>query len=125
MKISWEHWNTKELEEGNEKENSEDFYDDGYKDDKSDIQYLQNSLKMIHTPFGIVPKTSKLKPSDRWDCWIGYTDKDITNSIGRKISKIPGVESLSVMGRYTFCIGIGKLFEFSSVRREIENELRK
>lgn len=124
IKISWEHWNSKEIEDI-PVEDAED-YSDGYQDDKDKvISFKSDSLDMIHTPFGQVPKTSRLKPSDRWDCWTGYTNRDITHSIGKKIAQIPGVEALSIMSRYTFCVGIGKLFEFSVVRKEIENELRK
>lgn len=124
IKISWEHWNSKETCDLSSID--EDIeYSDGYKDDKVDMSYITKDLEMIHTPFGSVPKTSRLKPSDRWDCWLGYTNTDITHSIEKRIAKIPGVESLAIMGRYTFCIGVGKLFEFSSVRKEIENELRK
>lgn len=130
IKVSWEHWNSKEIENPSyaDEENEEESLDfmDIYQDNRIDpFSSKIDSLEMVHTPFGSVPKISKLKPSDRWDCWLGYTNRDITYSIEKKISKIPGVESLAIMGRYTFCVGVGKLFEFSSVRKEIENELRK
>jgi hypothetical protein len=36
---------------------------------------------------------------------------------------IEGVEALRVMGRYSFFIGIGKLFDIKEVRTDIEKEL--
>ena len=119
IKIAWEHWNSKELE-STFKEDENDSYEDGYKDDKSEVFLKNEFTEMIHTPFGTVAQKSKLKPSDRWDCLTGYTNKDITHDVVKKIGKVPGVEALAVMGRYTFCVGVGKLFEFSSVRKDIE-----
>ena len=46
--------------------------------------FLQTQ-KIIHTPLGIYPQDSTLKPSDRWDCWMGYTNFDITKSISNII----------------------------------------
>ena len=81
--------------------------------------------QVIHTPFGVVSYDSKLKPSDRWDCWLGYTNFGITEDFQNKLKKIDGIDALRVMSRYTFCIGVGKLFTFTEVRRKIENEICK
>ena len=84
--------------------------------------FLQQQ-RVLYTPLGIYPEESSLKPSDRWDCWICYTNFDITNDIADKIEMIEGVEALRVMGRYSFFIGIGKLFDIKEVRTDIEKEL--
>ena len=56
----------------------------------------------------------------RFDCWIGHTNFNITTSIKEKLNEVDGVEVLNVMSRYRFFIGIGKMFTFSDVRKEIE-----
>ena len=84
--------------------------------------FLQQQ-RVLYTPLGIYPEESSLKPSDRWDCWRGYSNFDITNDIADKIEMIEGVEALRVMGRYSFFIGIGKLFDIKEVRTDIEKEL--
>ena len=84
--------------------------------------FLQQQ-RVLYTPLGIYPEESSLKPSDRWDCWMGYSNFDITNDIADKIEMIEGVEALRVMGRYSIFIGIGKLFDIKEVRTDIEKEL--
>ena len=84
--------------------------------------FLQQQ-RVLYTPLGVYPEESSLKPSDRWDCWMGYSNFDITNDIANKIEMIEGVEALRVMGRYSFFIGVGKLFDIKEVRTDIEKEL--
>lgn len=130
--IAWENWN--EIE----RELTDDIYAIDEIDDEEQTNELEafiNNMPLsplisdikshIHTPFGQVPCDSKLKPSDRWDCWMGYTNFGITNTIENKIKNIDGIDALKVMSRYSFCIGIGKLFKFSDVRKELENALCK
>ena len=56
---------------------------------------------------------------------MGYTNFDITHQISDKMKIVNGVEALKIMSRYTFCGGVGKLFNFSSVRKEIEDAICK
>ena len=80
--------------------------------------------KMIHTPLGVYPADSLLKPSDRWDCWLGHTNFDVTRSIkDTLLNDIAGIEALKILGRYSFFIGIPKLFDFKDVRINIEKNL--
>lgn len=77
----------------------------------------------ISTPIGTYPEDSCMKPSDRWDCWMGHSNFSITNEISDKIELVNGIEALKIMGRYSFFIGIGKLFDIKDVRTDIEKEL--
>tara|TARA_R110000744_G_scaffold263780_1_gene378067 strand:- start:4437 stop:5075 length:639 start_codon:yes stop_codon:yes gene_type:complete len=77
----------------------------------------------ISTPIGTYPEDSCMKPSDRWDCWMGHSNFSITNEISDKIELVDGIEALKIMGRYSFFIGIGKLFDIKDVRTDIEKEL--
>lgn len=55
-----------------------------------------------------------------FDCWIGYTNFNITLDIKNELDKIEGVELLKVFTRYRFLIGVGHMFTFSDVRKRIE-----
>lgn len=55
-----------------------------------------------------------------YDCWLGHTNFDITQSIKQKLDTIEGIEVLKICSRYRFFIGIGRMFEFKNVRSDIE-----
>ena len=129
--IAWENWN--EIE----KELTEEFdLEDIIVDNEEESLAMANDFLMgpilsdmkpqiIQTPFGNVTAESKLKPSDRWECWIGYTNFGITEDIQSKLEHVDGVDALKVMSRYSFCVGVGKMFKFSTVRKDIENAICK
>ena len=128
--IAWESWNAKieDLQEkAVEKSEQEQTYIENENLQSSDIIHpdmIFGQPRVIHTPLGVYPEESLLKPSDRWDCWIGHTNFEITNSLTSKLdSDIHGVEALKILGRYSFFIGIGRLFDIAQVRKEIENLL--
>lgn len=78
----------------------------------------------IQTPVGVFSTDSMFKPSDRWDCWIGTSNFDITAEIKDRLMLTEGVACLKVMDRYTFFVGVPHLqFEFQDVRQEIESQL--
>lgn len=127
-KIAWESWNTLEEEAiGQQLLNFDDMIADN--EDMEDGQEEMHPLAMlmgsrsIETPLGIFSEDSLLKPSVRWDCWVGHTNFDITKGILDIIEEVPGVEALRAMGRYTFFIGVAKLFLISEVRKSIEQAL--
>lgn len=60
---------------------------------------------------------------NNFECWMGHTNFDITPAIKNQLDTIKGVELLKVCSRYRFFIGIGKMFEFSDVRKDIEDTL--
>ena len=124
--IAWEHWNSIEIEdpitnlsEENTEEESEDMSD--YADNMNMFPIMDVKPNFVTTPFGQYPVNSKLKPSDRWDCWIGHTNFTITDEIALTIERIDGVSALRIIDRYSFCIGIGKLFDIQRVRSNIES----
>jgi hypothetical protein len=126
--IAWESWNAKL--EGLHKEainENEPTYLENEHIQSSELIPSEMFIappRVIHTPLGVYPEDSLLKPSDRWDCWIGHTNFDITNNVASKLdSEIHGVEALKILGRYSFFIGIGKLFDISQVRKDIETLL--
>jgi hypothetical protein len=134
-KVMWENWNEKEIElvEGTSLDNFVMPESEEEMENEQILSSMTNSLspildmqpQVIHTPFGVVPSDSILKPSDRWQCWMGYTNFDLTHCLSDKMKVINGVEALRIMSRYTFCVGVGKMFNFTSVRKEIENAICK
>lgn len=55
-----------------------------------------------------------------YDCWLGHSNFDLTPSIKTEIEKVEGVEVLKICSRYRFFLGIGQMFKFTDVRKNIE-----
>lgn len=53
--------------------------------------------------------------------WMGDTNFDVSPEIAESFGKIVGVEFCRILTRYCFIISPGALFNFSEIRREIEN----
>lgn len=132
-KIMWENWNEKEIEL-TETSSLDSMILDNLESDEDPIPQMDSLMSpfmaefqssVVHTPFGAVPSDSILKPSDRWQCWMGYTNFDLTHKVSDKMKVITGIEALRIMSRYTFCVGVGKLFNFTNVRKEIEDAVCK
>ncbi len=127
-KIAWESWNSKveemssyEIDAEEDSEIGEDLESMASIAFPADLMSFQPTV--IHTPIGVYPEESVLKPSDRWDCWIGHTNFDITHEIANTIEEVEGIEALSILGRYTFFVGVATLFDIKDVRRDIEAKL--
>jgi hypothetical protein len=73
----------------------------------------------------IVPKNfyETVSLMSRFDCWIGHTNFNITTSVKNTLNEVDGIEVLNVISRYRFFIGIGKMFKFTEVRKDIENSI--
>jgi len=127
MKIEWTSWNAIEDELMVKKENplpeSKDFEDQDQPEFQELLIPIFGGEEKIHTPFGAIDKQNYFKPSTLWDCWIARTDFKITHSVVKKILDTDGVAVLKVLDRYTFCIGVGKLFKSSSVLSAIDKAL--
>ena len=128
-KIAWQSWNALITQSISEEQLILDQLEEELK--STGEQELPGMLPMdmfqprvIHTPIGIYPADSLLKPSDRWDCWLGHTNFDVTKSIKEiLLYGIEGIEALKILGRYSFFIGIPRLFDFKDVRINIEKKL--
>jgi len=60
-----------------------------------------------------------------FDCWVAHTNFDITPKIKQDLDSVRGIEVLKIFSRYRFFIGVGKMFNFKSVRHNIEDLLLK
>jgi len=123
-KVAWERWDEDVIEQ----EIIENFYEENYEEEDPQIAeeallFLEKIPHLVSTPMGMYQLHDKMNVMNQFECWMGYTNFDITHSIRDKIEKVEGVELLNVTSRYRFFLGIGKLFNFSDVRLAIEDTL--
>ena len=118
-KIAWENWKEKVDYSPPENKLEESTEEDEDAIEKSLLSAMEIP-RLVQTPLGIFHYEDKLKPSEKFDCWIGYTNFDITQNVSDLIECVDGVEALEVMSRYTFFLGVGKMFNFRDVRLGIE-----
>ena len=123
-KILWESWNAKiSLEEEKEPPQQEVAYEMSEEQVSPDF-FIPVQSRLIYTPMGAYPEDSILKPSDRWDCWIAHTNFPITGNIANILNDdIDGIEVLKIMGKYSFFIGVAKLFDIRDVREKINEKI--
>jgi hypothetical protein len=74
-------------------------------------------------PHGIVPLHESNIPSALFNFWMGDTDFDLTKQVAKTISATPGVETLDIITRYRFRVGIGRSFAEQRVKGLIEKVL--
>jgi len=55
-----------------------------------------------------------------YDCWLGHSNFNLTPSIKSEIERVEGVEVLKICSRYRFFLGVGQMFKFTDVRKNIE-----
>ena len=58
-----------------------------------------------------------------FDCWVGHTNFNLSKKIVSELERIEGVQLLRICSRYRFFIGIGKMFDFKAVRKNLEKRL--
>jgi hypothetical protein len=121
--IAWEKWDTDLLEQ--------EMIDDVIEaSDESEMDLVEEALdlmskipKLVTTPAGVFQLHDKMNILSQFDCWMGYTNFNITQGVQDKIETAEGVELLIIISRYRFFLGVGKLFNFKNVRSEIEKVL--
>jgi len=67
--------------------------------------------------------STQINLANNFDCWIAHTNFNLTESIKNELDRVEGIELLRVFSRYRFLIGVGKMFEFTDVRKTIEETL--
>lgn len=128
-KIAWQSWNAMVQEFYSSESDLDTMMEEMFSASSHEpisefpMKIFEPAPRILYTPYGMFPADSSLKPSDRWDCWLGYTNFDLTFGILQQLELIDGIEAVKVMGRYTFFVGIGKLFSSTEVKLNIENIL--
>jgi len=85
---------------------------------------FRKPLRIVATPFGIIPLTEYTMPSRIFNFWVCHTNFSITQPICQLVEKVEGVETMDVFTRYRMKIGIGKVFKDRDVMCDINNQLR-
>ena len=123
-KIAWEKWDVDLIEEDAIEELMEENTHEPELVEEA-LEFMNRIPKLVTTPMGMFQMHDKMNILNQFECWMGYTNFDITHDVQNAIETTEGVELLSILTRYRFFIGTGKLFEFSDIRKEIENRLCK
>lgn len=122
--ILWESWNARAEEIISNVANPEDDDIDIEEMPQMIESFLEPVSQVIHTPIGVYPVESTLKPSDKWDCWIAYTNFPITKKILNILNnEIDGIEALKILGKYSFFIGVARMFNIKDVREQIDSKI--
>ena len=130
-KIAWEKWEDSTEEASSQKMLAQLFSEqnpDAEEEEDIDINEIYSGFMaelptLVSSPVGVYKLHDRMSPTKQFDCWMGYTNFDITEETKNKIESIPGVELLVVLTRYRFFIGVAKLFKFRDVRVSIEQFL--
>ena len=119
--IAWEKWDADLIEQEIAEQLQIDEDDEELASEA--MAMMKKIPKLISTPVGIFQLHDKANPIKQLDCWTGHTNFDITKSVQQKIECVKGVELLMVLSRYRFFVGVGRLFDFKSVRRKLEKSV--
>lgn len=92
-------------------------------DDEPDEDEEITVPMIMQTPFGMVAVDDTMNPYKNYEIRTGDTNFELTQQVCNDIEKTDGVEVFKKLSRYKFLIGIGKLFEFGEVRRDIEKRV--
>lgn len=68
---------------------------------------------------------NEISLATNFDCWIGHTNFNLTEQLKDQLDNIEGVEMLKIYSRYRFLVGVGRMFDFSEVRKNIEKLIKK
>lgn len=72
------------------------------------------------TRMGLVPVHDGNDPEKVFSLWVGHTNFTLTEPVSRMIAAEPGVESLDVLTRYRFRLGVAKAYQPEAVKKGVE-----
>jgi|TARA_R100000008_G_scaffold62866_1_gene40139 hypothetical protein len=125
-KVAWEKWwDVNEEDNGVEELDKELLNEELEMDQQSgfsaDMFFIP---KKVNTPFGQYEAGDPMSPANMFDCWICHTNFPICQEEYKIINEeIEGIGAFKVISKYRFFIGVEKLFDFSNIRRQIENKI--
>jgi len=105
---------------------SNSYLEEGEEEEEENLE-IQDLVDSEDKDLLVVPVPSdfysQINLVTNYECWIGHTNFDITESVKDQINDTFGVEILKIYSRYRFFIGIGRMFDFKDVRKIIEETL--
>ena len=114
--ISWEKWKDPWTAGGKDE-------DSGEWSESEDDEMNHGPVQM--TPMGMMPLNSHSTLSKRFNFWLAHTNFNITPNIRTILESIEGVETLDIFTRYKMRVGIGKLLDDETIRKEIGKVIAK
>ncbi len=99
---------------------TEEYQDDSAYKDSSEYTEDESDSQSMMFPMS-AQFFQDLSMLSTYDCWLGHTNFDITPIIKNKLDNIDGVEVLKICSRYRFFIGLGRMFKFADVRKNVED----
>lgn len=125
--IIWEKWVDpfgKDEEESKWMDyDSEDTIDTSYEDEVIDHNKVNNPIRVIASPLGLIPYNEYTAPGKIVNFWVGHTNFNITTGVQSIIEECAGVEILDIFTRYRFRIAVGKCFVDSEVMLAINDNI--
>jgi len=91
---------------------------------EENVEYVYEDANSTAAQNIMLPISEKLLEDmtmlSNFDCWMAYTNFDITKDMKSILNTVEGIEVMRVCSRYRFFIGVGKMFNFKEVRSDIE-----
>ena len=81
--------------------------------------HTPNGVRVIATPMGLIPYNEYTASGKIFNFWNGHTNFSISQNIVNILESTEGVETLDIFTRYRFRVGIGKIFDETSVKQKI------
>lgn len=92
-------------------------------DDDFPFSSQKFSINCISSPAGIIPITESNAPSKVYDFWIAHCNFEVSPIIETIVQTTPGVEIYQTFSRYRFRLAIGKAFDPTEVKVNIQKKL--
>ena len=94
---AWEKWNDDIIED----EARELIMDQFEEEDEDEVleafAFLEKIPKLVSTPTGIYQLHDKMSVLNQFDCWLGYTNFDITKKVKSTLERAEGVDLLDII----------------------------
>ena len=88
------------------------------------FELFQSPVKVVFTQFGMMAIPEYSQPSKQFKFWSGHTNFEITHDIFAIIESTEGVETLDVLSRYRFRVGVGKAFKDREVMSKVQQNVK-
>lgn len=128
-KIVWEKWrdpfigyDENDVDIDHERDIIDNYIDHVNENDpEKNLNTVHNNegIKVISTPMGLIPYNEYTASSKIFNFWTGHTNFNLSESIVNILQNTDGVETLDIFTRYRFRLGIGKVFDETSVKQQI------
>ena len=90
----------------------------------TEMQMQSEELDQQHLMLNLDESIStEIALANNFDCWVAHTNFNLTESIKNELDAIEGIEILRIFSRYRFLVGVGRMFEFTDVRKNVETKL--